>query len=126
MLGLAASHCSAGFASSFTEPVPPPARDAVVVLLQPCDDGLEVYMEFLRDHQLAVIGVSDPWAALIAAPKADVVVAGILLARSMDGVELIARLRRDERTTNSEWAKIGSDLAMSTLCASYASPVDKI
>jgi CheY-like chemotaxis protein len=48
-----------------------------------------------------VIGVSDPWAALIAAPKADVVVTGILLAGSMDGVELIARLRRDERTSRT-------------------------
>ncbi len=82
-------------------PVPLPACGATVVLLQPCDDGLEMYAEFLRYHQLAVIGVSDPWAALIAAPKADVVVTGILLAGSMDGVELIARLRRDERTSRT-------------------------
>jgi DNA-binding response OmpR family regulator len=43
-----------------------------------------------------VIAVSNAWDALIAAPKADVIVTGILLAGSMDGVELIRRLRRDE------------------------------
>ncbi len=80
------------------QPVPPQACGATVVLLQPCDDGLEMYAEFLHYHQLAVIAVSDPWAALTAAPKADVIVTGILLAGSMDGVEFITRLRRDERT----------------------------
>jgi CheY-like chemotaxis protein len=78
--------------------VPITSDSAVVLLVQPYDDGLKMYVEFLRYHGLAVIGVSDPWDALTAAPKAHVIVTGILLAGSMDGVELIARLRRDERT----------------------------
>ena len=56
-----------------------------------------MYAEYLREYGLAVIAVSEAWDALIAASKADVIVTGILLAGSMDGVELIARLRRDER-----------------------------
>lgn len=60
-----------------------------------------MYSEFLRDHGFAVIGVSDAWDALTVAPKADVIVTGILLASSMDGVELIARLRHDERTNHT-------------------------
>ena len=73
-----------------------PAKRAVLLLVQPGDDGLHMYAEFLSSHGLAVIAVSDAWDALIAAPKADVIVTGILLAGSMDGVELISRLRRDE------------------------------
>jgi len=81
--------------------MPTTTNSAVVLLAQPCDDGLQMQAEFLRYHGLAVIGVSDAWDALTAAPKADVIVTGILLAGSMDGVELIARLRRDERTNQT-------------------------
>jgi DNA-binding response OmpR family regulator len=56
-----------------------------------------MYAEFLSSHGFAVMAVSDARDALIAAPKADVIVTGILLAGSMDGVELITRLRRDGR-----------------------------
>jgi len=62
---------------------------------------MDMYVEFLRDHGLAVIGVSEAWDALTTAPKADVIVTGILLASSIDGVELIARLRHDERTNHT-------------------------
>jgi DNA-binding response OmpR family regulator len=79
------------------QPMPTIRESAVVLLVQPCDDGLHMYAEFLSDHGLAVVAVSDAWDALIAAPKADIVVTGILLAGSMDGVELITRIRRDER-----------------------------
>ena len=79
------------------QPMPSTRNEAVVLLVQPCDDGLLMYAEHLCEYGLAVIAVSEPWDALIAAPKADVIVTGILLAGSMDGVELIARLRRDER-----------------------------
>ena len=81
------------------QPLPTPPSGAVILLLQPRDDGLEMYTELLRYHGLAVIAVSDPRTALMAAPKAHVIVTGILLAGSIDGVELIAngvRLSRDE------------------------------
>lgn len=76
----------------------PATRDGAVVLLaQPRDDGLHIYAECLCKHGLAVIAVSEAWDALIAAPKADIIVTEILLAGSMDGVGLIGRLRRHER-----------------------------
>src|SRR5471032_1412527 len=71
---------------------------ALVLLVQPRGDGLEMYGEFLRYHGLAVIGVSNAWDALTAASKSDLIVTDVLLAGSMDGAELIARLRRDDRT----------------------------
>ena len=74
---------------------------AVILLVQPCDDGRDMYVEFLRHHGFAVIGVSDAWDALIVAPNVDVIVTGILLASSIDGHELIARLRNDERTNQT-------------------------
>jgi CheY-like chemotaxis protein len=66
-----------------------PARreSAVVLLVQPGDDGVHMYAEFLSDHGLAVTTASDARDALIVAAKADVIVTGILLARRMDGVE---------------------------------------
>jgi two-component system, OmpR family, response regulator RpaA len=81
--------------------MPTPASSELVLLVQPREDGLDGYLEFLCYHGLAVIAVSDAWDALAAAPKADVIVTGTLLAGSMDGVELIARLRRDQRTNRT-------------------------
>jgi len=83
------------------QPMPTTSSSAVVLLVQPRDDGLYMYLEFLRYSGLTAIGVSDAWDALAAAPRADVIVTGILLASSMDGTELIARLRRDERTNRT-------------------------
>lgn len=79
------------------QPMPATRDAAVVLLVQPRDDGLHMYAEYLCEYGLSVIAVSEAWDALIAAPKADVIVTGILLVGSMDGVELIARLRRDHR-----------------------------
>lgn len=71
----------------------------VVLLVQSSrDDGLEMYAEFLRHEGLAPIAVSNASDALTAASKAAVIVTGILLpGSSMDGIDLIARLRSDER-----------------------------
>ncbi|MEP7307476.1 MAG: hypothetical protein ABJA98_18370 [Acidobacteriota bacterium] len=70
---------------------------AVFLLVQPSDDRLHMYRAFSSCHGLAVIAVSNAWDARSAAPKADVIVTGILRAGSMDGVELSARLRGDKR-----------------------------
>lgn len=74
---------------------------AVILLVQPCDDGRDMYVEFLRHHGFAVMGIPDAWDALTVAPDADVIVTGILLASSIDGHELIARLRNDGRTNQT-------------------------
>ena len=81
-----------------TAPMPTSPKP-VVLLVQPSgDDGLEMYEEFLRHQGLAPIAVTNGSDALSAAPQADVVVTGILLTGTIDGIELIARLRAEERT----------------------------
>lgn len=79
------------------EPMPTTRGRAVVLLAQPRDDGLRMYAECLCNHGLEVIAVSEAWDALIAAPRADLIVTEILLAGSMDGIGFIGRLRRNEQ-----------------------------
>lgn len=80
----------------------PTTRRPVVLLVQSsCDDGLEMYTVFLRYHGLAVIPVSDARDALMLAPQADIVVAGMNLDDPMDGVELVSRLRHNDRTRST-------------------------
>jgi two-component system, cell cycle response regulator DivK len=75
------------------------ARRPFVLLVQPLfDDGLEMYAEFLRYSGLEPIAVTSAKDALTLAPVADVIVTGIILDNQMDGVELVARLRVDDRT----------------------------
>jgi two-component system cell cycle response regulator DivK len=70
-----------------------------VLLVQPADDGLEMYVEFFRNHGLTPLAVSDAHDAMAVAPEADIIVTGILLPGSAtDGAELIVQLRSDERT----------------------------
>jgi two-component system cell cycle response regulator DivK len=78
------------------------ARRPVVLLVQQSrDDCLEMYAEFLRYHGLGVIAVSDTKDALVQAPQADIVVTGMYLDDPMDGVELVSRLRHDDRTRST-------------------------
>ena len=80
----------------------PATRHPVVLLVQPArDDGLEMYTEFLRYRGLAVIPVSDARDALMLAPQADIVVTGIRLNDPMDGVEIVSRLRHNDRTRST-------------------------
>jgi CheY-like chemotaxis protein len=57
-----------------------------------------MYAEFLSHEGLTPIPVSSASDALAAAAKADVVVTGLRLPGNVDGIELIARLRRRRRT----------------------------
>jgi two-component system, cell cycle response regulator DivK len=69
-----------------------------VLLVQPRGDSLDLYCEYLRAYGLTCVPVSTLRGAMDVAPRADVIVTGILLPGSPDGVELIARLRADDRT----------------------------
>jgi CheY-like chemotaxis protein len=66
----------------------------VVLLVQPHDDSLDMYAEFLRLEGLQPVAVADGHDALAHAGAADVIVTGIRIPGEMDGVELIAELRR--------------------------------
>jgi CheY-like chemotaxis protein len=76
----------------------PANASTCVLLVQPNDDNLEMYAEFLSHAGLTTIPVSRATDALAAAAKADIVVTGIRLPGSLDGIELIARLRAQRRT----------------------------
>ena len=74
----------------------------VVLLVQPSrDDSLEMYAQFLRYHELAVIAVSNARDALMLAGQADIVITGINLDDPMDGVELVSGLRQDAGTRST-------------------------
>ena len=76
----------------------PPMPAAVVLLVQADADSREMYSEFLRYQGFLPVPVLAARDALAVAPRADVIVTGLLLPEDMDGIELIARLKRDERT----------------------------
>jgi two-component system, cell cycle response regulator DivK len=69
-----------------------------VLLVQPERDDREMYCEYLSAHGLVPMPVSNGSDALVLAPKADIVVTGILLPGPIDGIELIRRLRVDDVT----------------------------
>jgi CheY-like chemotaxis protein len=73
----------------------------VVLLVEPHDDTREMYAEFFRHHRFTPVAVGDGEAALKEASRADVVVTGICLPGTIDGVELIARLRRAKHTKHT-------------------------
>jgi two-component system, cell cycle response regulator DivK len=60
-----------------------------------------MYAEFLRGQGFAVTEVDSTDAGLSAAPEADLVITGIRLAGSFDGIELVRRLRGDARTKHT-------------------------
>jgi two-component system cell cycle response regulator DivK len=73
-----------------------------VLLVQPStDEGGAMYAEFLRFHGLTSLVASNASDALAAAPRADIIVTGILLSGDVDGVELIGRLRSDAATKDT-------------------------
>ena len=76
-----------------------PSISPVVLLLVQVDvDSREMYAEFLRYHGFLTIPVKTASDALTVAPHADVIVTETLLPGRIDGIEFIARLKRDERT----------------------------
>jgi len=70
----------------------------VVLLVQPHDDTRQMYTEFLLHHGFSVFERTSADDALKLASLADVIVTGILLDGGVDGVELVTRVRDDDRT----------------------------
>ena len=69
-----------------------------VLLVESAQDDREMYAEFLRAHNFAPLEVETTDEALRAASTADVIVTGIRVPGSFDGVELVRRLRHDGAT----------------------------
>jgi CheY-like chemotaxis protein len=57
-----------------------------------------MYAEYLRSKGFSVTEVDSTDAGLSAAPAADLVVTAIRMPGTFDGIELVRRLRADERT----------------------------
>jgi CheY-like chemotaxis protein len=70
-------------------------------MIEPHRDSSDMYAEFFRHHGVAISNVSNAADALAHTSNVDVVVTNLQLPGDMDGVELIARLRRDERTRHT-------------------------
>jgi len=74
------------------------SRPQTILLVQADDDNRELYAELFRQDGFRLILASTAREALRAAVKADAIVTGILLAGEMDGVEMLKRLKHDDRT----------------------------
>jgi two-component system, cell cycle response regulator DivK len=75
------------------------ARNEVILVADADRDARQIYSAFLRHHGFHVVAVTTGRDALAAAPAVDAVVTEIPLPGDIDGLELIARLKGDARTT---------------------------
>jgi CheY-like chemotaxis protein len=69
-----------------------------ILLVEPPEDDRLMYAEYLRSNGFSVAEVDSTDAGLTAAHGADLVITGVRVAGSFDGIELVRRLRGDERT----------------------------
>lgn len=69
-----------------------------ILLVEPPEDDRPMYAEFLRANGFSVTEVDSTDDGLSAAHDADVIVTGVRMPGSFDGIELVRRLRDDERT----------------------------
>lgn len=69
-----------------------------ILLVEPPEDDRPMYAEFLRASGFSVTEVDSTDEGLSAAHAADLIVTGVRMPGSFDGIELVRRLRDDERT----------------------------
>jgi DNA-binding response OmpR family regulator len=77
------------------------ASHVSVLLVESRRDDRQMYAEFLRAHEFTALEVETTDDGLQAARNADVIVTGIRVRGSFDGIELVRRLRRDDATKNT-------------------------
>jgi CheY-like chemotaxis protein len=73
-------------------------QHALALFVQPERDDREMYAEFFDHEGLAAICVSSARQAMTVAPIADVIITGLRLPGEINGLDLIAWLKRDNRT----------------------------
>ena len=69
-----------------------------ILLVEPPENDRPMYADYLRDHGYSVTEVDSTDAGLSAAQAADLVITGVRVGGSFDGIELVRRLRGDDRT----------------------------
>ena len=72
-----------------------------ILLIEPPGDDRHVYADSLRENGFAVREVESTDAGLVAAADADLVITAVRMPGSFDGIELVRRLREDERTKDT-------------------------
>jgi two-component system, cell cycle response regulator DivK len=72
-----------------------------VLLIDADDDNRSMYAEYLRSRGLTVVTATASDEGLSKSSAADVIVTGIRLAGTFDGVELVRRIRVSARTAHS-------------------------
>jgi CheY-like chemotaxis protein len=75
-----------------------PNRKWRVLLVDSYDDSRQMYAQCLRRDGFTVLELEDTAPAADVAREADAIVTGIRLRGPFDGVELVRRLRADQRT----------------------------
>lgn len=78
------------------------SRNVLGVLFVDCGrDDRTMYADFLRECQFHVVEIDSAADALALAHTVDAVVTGVRVPGRFDGVELVRRIRSDERTANA-------------------------
>jgi len=70
----------------------------IVLLAEPDDDSRAMYADYLAVRGFEVIVVTTSDDALLEAPHVDVIVTGARLAGTVDGIELVRRLRGNDQS----------------------------
>ena len=86
-----------------SSPLRPPAVPSpiVVLLVEPDDDSRSMYAQYLQACGFTVQTADTTDEGVTHAREADVIVVGILMPGSFDGVELVRRLRGANETTEA-------------------------
>jgi two-component system cell cycle response regulator DivK len=71
---------------------------ATVLLVEFGQDDRAMYEEYLRARGFKPVVTDNGNEALQRAPAADVIVTGVRLSGPLDGIEVVRRLRQDDRT----------------------------
>jgi two-component system, cell cycle response regulator DivK len=80
-----------------TDPTGDQTSRVSVLLVEAAQDDRDMYAEYLRRHEFDAIETDDPRQALALALSVDVIVTASRIGHS-DCIELVRRLRADERT----------------------------
>jgi CheY-like chemotaxis protein len=72
-----------------------------ILLIDADDDSRIMYAEYLRSRGMTVVVAEATDEALLKSAAADVIVTGIRLTGSFDGIELVRRIRVSHRTARS-------------------------
>lgn len=75
-------------------------QSRTVLLVDGVRDDRQMYAEYLWLQQFTVIQADNTADGLSRAPDADAIVTGIRVPGPFDGIELVRRLRADDRTRN--------------------------